>query len=521
MGLFLGTVGQFKSPLPEVARGLLRSRSNQTHRAERLAEQLREQREISSRLEKESRDAHQKLAIVRQRLAAAERENQRLKSLPFALPDDPPLPNHSYGARMMSLCIELAKRTGFHACVDVLKIVFGWLGIESKIPSWTCVRMWLCRMGVDGLNQSLKPQDDWIWLADHSNQIGKEKVLTILGIRSSELPAPGQTLRHRDVHVLAVVPGTQWKRDDVREQYRALAAKIGRPRMLISDGAVELRESADVLENPEKPLILLRDMKHFAANALDRMLSGNDRFESYLSRLGRTRSAIQQTELSHFTPPAPKLKARFMNLESTLRWGVMVSWHLGYPRSEARQGISAERMNEKLGWLRQYRADLARWNRLQMVINESLRFINTHGLYRGASADLGFCLDRLRADQWERCEASDEMARTLIEFVADSEQQLAEGERGWLSTEILESSFGLYKGLEGQHSKGGFTSLLAGFAALLSTCTPERVREGFRRVSVQDVNEWVSDNLGRTLSSKRARAYRESAPLAPISINPG
>ena len=34
-----------------------------------------------------------------------------------------------------------------------------------------------------------------------------------------------------------------------------------------------------------------------------------------------------------------------------------------------------------------------------------------------------------------------------------------------LSTEILESSFGLYKQLERQHSKGGFTTLLAAFLA--------------------------------------------------------
>lgn len=520
MGLFLESVGQFKSPLFEVARGLLRSRSNQAQRAERLAKQLGEQKEISSKLEAELRQSQQEAERLRQQLGAAERENRRLKNLPVVLPDDPPLANHSYGPRMISLCIQLAKRVGFRASVDVVEILFDWLGIETKIPSSSSVRGWLCRMGVDGLKQSLEPADDWIWLADHSNQIGKEKVLSILGIRAGKLPVPGETLRHRDVHTLAVVPGTQWKRDDVREQYRALAAKIGAPKMLISDGAVELRESADGLGNPGKQPILLRDMKHFAANALERMIGGSDRFQAYLSQLGRTRSSIQQTELSHFTPPAPKPKARFMNLEPTLRWGAMVSWHLAHPRSEARQGITAKRMNEKLGWVRGFRADLACWSRLQIVINESLHFINKQGLYRGASADLSVRLDRLRTEGWVRCEASDQMARTLIDFVAESEQQLAEGERGWLSTEILESAFGLYKGLEGQHSKGGFTSLLASFPALLNDCSPAQVRESFRRTSVEDVKTWVSENLGRTLASKRAQAYRESAPSALVSVKP-
>ena len=43
-------------------------------------------------------------------------------------------------------------------------------------------------------------------------------------------------------------------------------------------------------------------------------------------------------------------------------------------------------------------------------------------------------------------------------FVHDAEQQLRDGERLPMSTEILESTFGLYKQLERQHSKSGFTS---------------------------------------------------------------
>jgi len=114
--------------------------------------------------------------------------------------------------------------------------------------------------------------------------------------------------------------------------------------MLLTDGAVELRESADVLEKPGKKLVLLRDMKHYSANLLERILQQDGRFSQFISHLGSARSAIQQTELSHFTPPSQKTKARFMNLEPTLRWGEMVSWQLAHPNSQGRQGIVAKRM---------------------------------------------------------------------------------------------------------------------------------------------------------------------------------
>jgi hypothetical protein len=354
-------------------------------------------------------------------------------------------------------------------------------------------------------------------MADHSNQIGREKVLTILGIRECNLPPPGQTLRHQDVRVLAVVPGTQWKREDVAEQYRALCEAVGTPKMLLTDGAVELRESAQVLEKDGKQPILLRDMKHFAANELERMIGKMPAFQAVMTSLGRTRSAIQQTELSHFTPPSQKPKARFMNLGPTLCWAETILWQLDHPDAQAREGIEVHRMDEKLGWLREYRSEIAQWRQLEGVINDSLGFINTRGLYRGAAEDLRRHLDSLGPVNHTRCELSDQMASTLIDFVSSAEAQLAEGQRGWLSTEILESAFGLYKSLEGQHSKGGFTSLLPAFGALLRDCTPAEVRESFRRTSVAHTRQWTETRLGKTLASRKLSAHRKTLSLAPDS----
>ena len=104
---------------------------------------------------------------------------------------------------------------------------------------------------------------------------------------------------------------------------------------------------------------------------------------------------------------------------------------------------------------------------------------------------------------------SREIARRLIEFVRDAEQHLHAGERLPLSTEILESAFGLYKQLEGQQSKSGFTSLLACFPALLKPATPDGVRDGFARVSAKEVKAWVKKHFGSTVTSRRNAAYAE------------
>ncbi len=139
----------------------------------------------------------------------------------------------------------------------------------------------------------------------------------------------------------------------------------------------------------------------------------------------------------------------------------------------------------------------------------SLKFINEQGLSLGSADQLELVLRDQRATSPVRCELRIKMAESLIKFVRESESNLAEGERTWLSTENLESVFGVFKRLEGQHSKGGFTSLIAAMPMLLIDWTPGRVRESLRDVSVDQMKTWVAENLGTTLASKRTTAYHE------------
>ena len=167
-------------------------------------------------------------------------------------------------------------------------------------------------------------------------------------------------------------------------------------------------------------------------------------------------------------------------------------------------------MNEKLGWVRGYRGDLQCWTRCQRVLQTSLRLINRHGLSAGTSQKLKEELDRLRVDDSWDCGTSSSMANQLVAFVQDEESKLAAGERTWLSTENLESAFGQFKRLEGQHSKGGFTSLASAMPTVLCRWTSARVHQLLPTVTTQQLNSWVEKELGWTLGAKRKLAYQES-----------
>ena len=502
---------EFKSSLSVVAACLLKSRETKAAKCRRQREEIDE---FKRQLEQQRRllqQQEEKTAELRRYIQQLEMQ-QHANRAP-ALPADPPIGSHGYGPRMISLAVNVAKRVGLRAAEDVLKICFEWFGVSHAIPSWTAIRGWLLRLGVAAINEPAEPADDWIWLADHSNQIGQEKVLAVLGVRASQLPEPGTTLKHEHVRVLTVKPGLHWKRGDMSNAYDELAERFGAPRAVLVDGAPELRDGAEILKKRGKNPLVLRDFKHKAANLLESMVGNTERFQEFCRHLGRTRAGIQQTELAHLAPLTPKQKARFMNLAATLNWATMVLWVLEHPQAQSRQGLTPERLEQKLGWLREFADNLAVWNECQLVVSKSVTFINEQALSQGASAALRDELGELIHT------TSRNLAERLIGFVKEAEELLQPGERLPMSTEILESSFGLYKQLERQHSRGGFTSLLAAYAALLRPATPASVKEAFRRVSTKDVKQWVADHFGPTLTSKRRAAYVEHSKAIKCATN--
>lgn len=358
------------------------------------------------------------------------------------------------------------------------------------------------RVGL-GRMRGAKHKAGGTWLVDHTNQIGKEKVLMVLRVRSS--PRPGVALRHHDVEPLAVLPGTEWKRDDVAKVYQQLAECYGTPNSVITDGAVELREPVDCLGKPGETPHVFRDAKHFLANKLEALLKRDPNYEAFTQKLGRSRSVLQQTELAKFLPPPFKMKARFMNMQPTIHWAATVLWHLDHPESSSRENVSVERMEEKLGWLRDFATSIAQWQECQKVISTTLTFLNQQGIFSGVLKEYRKTIGRIAQSPGSQQLVSDTEA-----LLREYENKLQPNERLRISTEILESSFSLYKQLEQQHSKSGFTSLLLAFPTLLRSTTAKEVAACFAKVKVSDTKAWAKEFLPTTLTSQRQRMFREA-----------
>ena len=108
----------------------------------------------------------------------------------------------------------------------------------------------------------------------------------------------------------------------MEREYLKLAKQIGSPVYLLCDGATELRDAAQKLEKNGEKTIVLGDLKHHAANILEKEIGRSERFSTFLSEVGLARNRVQQTVLDQFAPPTLRSKSRFMNLGSLFNWEV-------------------------------------------------------------------------------------------------------------------------------------------------------------------------------------------------------
>ena len=339
--------------------------------------------------------------------------------------------------------------------------------------------------GLWALLRPLPRADDWAYLIDHTVQIGTVKCFAVVGLRLSEWP--DRCLGHGDIRLIELAAMEHSTAATVQRALERAAGRTGPPRLIVSDRGGDVLGGIDRYCRDHPGTVATCDAAHQGASRLRRSLEADERWAAFVARLGLTKAKLQQTPLACCIGPRLRPKARFMNLAAPLRWA---RWCLRLldgslpgdrPLTERQravlEGIDAAELEAQLGWLREYRQAVAEWSQWHEVIQVVVRQVRRHGIDRDTVAELRRPLDAMELGASGR-----EVAEAMLGFVADQAwvARLG-GERLIGSTEVLESLFGGFKGLQGQQSESGMTGLMLVLGALASPWTPEEIERRWRR----------------------------------------
>ena len=379
--------------------------------------------------------------------------------------------------------------------------------LPEAVPAWYTGRVWLLRVGYYKLTRPKEQAADWVWIIDHTIQLGVQKCLVILGVRLSALPAPGTCLRHEEVEPIALYPVQTSNGEVGYQQLTAAMAHTGVPREILSAGGSDRQAGIAPFQQAHPKPQAIYDSKHKTALVLKHELAENPRWQAFTQQAAQTKQRGQQTPLAFLAPPTQRRKARYMNVDSLIRWGTKVLAYLAQPRQPGAEQVTAAQLVAAYGWAEDFRAPLQDWDELRQIVDTPEQWVSSQGLSPGCAPALApQVIPLVRTTRGQR------VAHSLLTFVETEAAKAAPHERFLGSSEVIESVFGKLNRLEQHQAHSGFTGLVLAVGALVSTSTHEVIQKALETVPTRQVRQWCQQHLGPSVQAQRHQAFCQRKP---------
>lgn len=400
----------------------------------------------------------------------------------------PPCGSH-FSLSIVCLARDLIVHTGisFRAAAAALALIAQRWQLPLAIPSFTTIRSWIVRLGRYALCRPLDATVAWVWMIDHTVQIGNQKLFVILGCPLAEVPLARRCLGLSDLQLVALVVMKSSTQELVAIELENATERTGVPRLIVSDHAGDVKKGVEQFQKQHPQTAYVHDVAHYGANVLENRWERDPRWHEFLSQLKQTNLKLRQTEHAYLLSPALRPKARFMNVWVLLRFAGRVLRLLDGPTPNAR-------VQEQYGWLQGYRQELLDWLEQHRLVQTTIDHVRRYGLNATTPSELEEAWGTLSERPGTKM-----VAGYLRVYARKYGSQARAGETLVGSTDALESSFGKLKRLEGEASGGGFTGMVLALGALTGEADESTVQAALENVPTKKAEGWVKRTLGTTM----------------------
>lgn len=403
------------------------------------------------------------------------------------------------GAVVAALASVLVAGTPLRRAPAVEAMAWRRCGIETRRPSWYSVRLWLLRLGLHQLTRRQEHADDWMWIADHTLQLGDRKCLVIVGVRQSAWDARDRVLTHEDVNLIDLVPVTASNGKVVYRQLEAAAAKTGVPRSITSDAGSDLHCGIERFRRRHRSTAWTYDVKHKTACLLKHALAGDTSWQRFIESVHRFKQQVSQTDLAALAPPSQRSKARYMNVDVLTDWATRSLALLDSRKAIKAAGLKPSRVEAKLGWLRKFGPPVRRWAEMLAVVGAAEHYVRHEGIHAKTEEELAAALPKPATPAAKR------LVKDLLAFVREQGGQARGDERLLGSSEVLESIIGKFKHVAGERGDHGLTGMVLSIGAHVGKPTVATVETALTETRTHDVWNWCHAHLGPTVQSVRGK----------------
>jgi hypothetical protein len=409
----------------------------------------------------------------------------------------PPPRGGQYSCTLVSLFVDLFLHTSvsLRGAASAFAVFVRHFHLELPVPSFTTIRAWVLRLGCYALLCPLPQDIPWLWIIDHTIQVGDKKLFLIVGCPLAEVPFGQRCLSLADLRLVALVPMQESNGRLVDAQLEKATKRTGTPRLIVSDQATDLTKGIERFQQRHRGTAAVGDIAHHGANVLENRWERDPRWAAMLKGFGQTNQQLRQSADALLLSPTLRNKARFMNVGPLLRFARRVLLLLGRRNAN-------ERAKQRYGWLMEYQKDLTAWLEQHDVVQTTIERVRLHGLNAQT-------LTQLQKEWGEPsgCVATEMVRGHMRAYVSKNVRQTRQGETLAASSEVLESAFGKLKAKAGESGKGELTGMALALGAILGKHDEEEVRHALDAVPQKKAEGTIRRLLGPTLRWLRHQLF--------------
>jgi len=376
----------------------------------------------------------------------------------------------------------------------------------KRKPSINTGKMWMLKVGYYKLREKKKKTNDWIWIIDHSIQLGKEKCLIILAVRERELPRT-RALKYEDVEIIELKLVEKSTGEIVYQQLEKVKDKTGIPRAIVSDMGSDIKCGIRKFQEINQETSHIYDLKHKIAILIRDILETDEQWNEFRKFSNQLIRKIQNTKFAGYRPPRQREKARYMNIEPLVRWGKSMLIKKELLAKIDKKDDDELKLHRHLEDLMQFEENIEIWDEMVQFISTIERFMNIHYLQNNSYEKfIELHSNKLKSLQTEKAKL---LATQILNFIKEQQKVCKEDERLLHSSEILESLFGKFKFLEKEQSKSSFTNLLLSVGAMVSKNTQSTILRALESVTTPMIKAWSESKIGITIQAQKKELYRK------------
>ncbi len=405
--------------------------------------------------------------------------------------------NHVYPVQMMILAVFIVVHGGGSlrcaaATVEFFAKMMSWESYNK--PSPTTIRNWVLRCGYYALTYARDLKGDYVVIIDESIQIGKEKLLLMLGVKVETDRCRCAPLSGQDVEVLGMEVQSSWAGKDIAEFIQRKLSHYPLVNLLyvVSDQGASLLAAVRSLN-----LAWVSDCTHVMMNAVKELFDQDAALSELSASIGQLRRQLTLSDWGALLPPTLRDKDRFLRIFTIVEWAERLDQYWNKLPDEARAHVAFYRRAWPLmHCLRQVR-------RL-IVISSAI--LKTAGLSQHSH-------QRWKEKVKQYGQTQNILTRQAQAFIAKMETyftrhaKLYQGHCQVLCcSDMIESTFSRYK------NKGGMKASSAdvlNIALYNRKLTPRFIQAAMTEVSGGDVEDWQQHNVCHNRYGLRKRMDRE------------